>query len=88
MFIIGITSLADLPDKLLSQCGIVNAVLVTGIVWLAMQLAKTRASWETDRAGMLKMHSEQTVALEKVATSNAKLEGMLLAVQRDGSRND
>lgn len=81
-----ITGLGDLPAKLLSQCGLVSGVLVVAIVWLALQLAKARASWEADRVGMLKMYNEQTIALEKVATSNAKLEGILMAVQRNGGR--
>jgi hypothetical protein len=83
-----VPGLTDLPAKLLSQCGIVTAVLVIGIVWLALQLAKTRASWETDRAGMMKMFQEQNAAFDKIAISHAKLEGMLFALQTRSSGDD
>lgn len=80
-----IPGLTGLSERLLSQCGLVTAVLFAGIVWLALQLAKTRAGWETDRSGMLKMYDTQNTAYENLATSHAKLEGMLLALQ---SRRD
>jgi hypothetical protein len=84
--------LGDLPAKVLSQCGLVSALLVVAVAWLAMQLAKTRAAWETDRAaieklreadrqGMLKLLEASNEAYENLAVSHAKLEGMLLAVQ-------
>jgi hypothetical protein len=94
-----IPGLADLPSKILSQCGIVTALLVVAISWLSVQLAKTRAAWEADRAAMEKLREADRAAMmtvlqqsndayENLAVSHAKLEGMLLAVQarRNGDR--
>lgn len=83
-----IPGLSDLPARLLSQCGLVTAVLVIGIVWLAVQLAKTRAGWETDRAGMMKLYAEQNAAYDKIAASHNKLEGMLYGLRGSTHAND
>lgn len=87
-----IPGLGDLPAKILSQCGLVSALLVAAVSWLAWQLAKTRAAWEADRAEMTKLRESDRVAMLKIiesgndayemlAVSHAKIEGMLLAVQ-------
>jgi hypothetical protein len=83
-----IPGLAEIPAKLLSQCGIVTAILVIGIVWLALQLAKTRADWEKDRAGMMKMYAELISAGEKTSVSLGTIQGMLIAVQRGAGDDD
>lgn len=80
--------LSELPERLLSQCGLVTLVLLAGIVWLSAQLAKTRAGWETDRAGMMKLYAEQNDAYEKIAISHAKLEGMIYGIRGQASAND
>lgn len=64
----------DIPDKLMSQCGIASALLVAAVIYLAASNAKTRSAWEEDRKMM-------AASYEKLAVSNAKLEGMVLAVQ-------
>lgn len=65
---------SDIPDKLMSQCGIASALLVAAVIYLAASNAKTRSAWEEDRKMMASSY-------EKLAVSNAKLEGMVLAVQ-------
>ena len=91
-----IPGLGDLPAKILSQCGLVSALLVAAVSWLAWQLAKTRAAWEADRSEMTKLRDADRVAMlkllesgndayENLAVSHAKLEGMLLAVQARGN---
>ncbi len=87
-----VPGLSDLPAKILSQCGLVSAILVVAVSWLAWQLAKTRAAWEADRAEMGKLREADRAAMLKIvdsgndayellAVSHAKLEGILLAVQ-------
>lgn len=68
---------SDIPDKLMSQCGIASALLVAAVIYLAASNAKTRSAWEEDRKLMASSY-------EKLAVSNAKLEGMVLGVQRHG----
>ena len=75
----------DLPGKILSQCGLVSGLLVAAVVYLASQLAKTRAAWESDRSGMAKLIESQNVAYEKLAVSSAKLEGIVLSLQVRGA---
>jgi hypothetical protein len=87
-----VPGLTDLPSKIISQCGLVSALLVCAVSWLAWQLAKTRAAWETDRTEMTKLREADRSAMlkiieagndayESLAVSHAKIEGMLLAVQ-------
>ncbi len=94
-----IPGLADLPAKLVSQCGLISGMLVIAVAWLAWQLAKTRAAWESDRAEMTRLREtdRQSVqkiieaghaAYDKLAVSHAKIEGMLLAAQAAGFRRD
>jgi hypothetical protein len=86
----------DIAGKIVSQCGLVSGLLVIAVAWLALQLAKTRAAWEADRAAMEKLRESDRAALMKIiedssaayenlAVSHAKLEGMLLAVQARGN---
>jgi len=72
-------SLSDLPEKVLSQCGIASALMVAAIIYLAASNAKTRSAWEEDRRVM-------AASYDKLAVSHAKLEGMVLTLQtrRDG----
>lgn len=84
-----IPGLTDLPAKLLSQCGIVTAVLLAGIVWLAVKLASAQKQSETDRASFMKLYNDQTSAYEKLAIASAKTETLLFALQSRGAgRND
>jgi hypothetical protein len=83
-----IPGLSDLPAKLLSQCGLVSAVLIVAVVWLALQLAKARDGWEKDRAGMLKMMAEQNSAYDKIAISHAKIEAVLFSMHARGIGDD
>jgi hypothetical protein len=87
--------ISDLPAKIFSQCGLVSGLLVVAVSWLALQLAKTRAAWEADRAAMMQLREADKAAMLKLiesgndaydnlAVSHAKLEGMLLAVQARG----
>lgn len=76
-----IPNIGDLPEKLLTQCGLVTLVLLCGIFWLAAQLAKAHAGWEADRAGMLKNNKEQADAYEKMAAAHAELRGIVLSMQ-------
>lgn len=69
-----IPGLSDLPEKILTQCGLVTAVSWVIIVWLAAQLAKTNSRRESDR-------SESSEALKKMIEANSKLEGMIFAMQ-------
>lgn len=74
--------LSEIPEKILSQCGLVSALLVIAVIWLTIQLAKTRASWEQDRSEMMDIARLQNESFDNLVVSNAKLEGMLLAFQR------
>lgn len=74
--------ISDIPEKVLSQCGIVAGLLVVAVIWLAMQLAKTRAAWEADRAAMMQIIRSQNTSYDNLAVSHSKLEGILLAVQQ------
>lgn len=77
-FIARADGIGDLPEKLLSQCGIASALLVAAVIYLAASNAKTRTAWEEDRKLMAS-------AYEKLAVSNAKLEGIVLTLQTRGS---
>lgn len=66
--------LNDLPEKVFTQCGIASALLVAAVIYLAMTNTKTRDAWEEDRKLM-------AAAYEKLAVSNAKLEGIILTLQ-------
>ncbi len=69
--------LNDLPEKMFTQCGIASALLVAAVIYLAMTNTKTRDAWEEDRKLM-------AAAYEKLAVSNAKLEGIVLTLQTRG----
>lgn len=83
-----VPGLESLPEKLLSQCGIVTAVLVVAIIWLTIQLAKANAGREADRTNMIKLFNEQVASYEKLAVSGAKVEGLLIALRQSGMGND
>ena len=72
---------ADIPDRILTQCGLASGLLVSAVIYLALQLAKTRAGWESDRSGMMRIIEGQNDAYETLAQSHAKMEGILLALQ-------
>ena len=76
-----IPGLSELPEKILTQCGLVTAISWIVILWLASQLAKAHAGRESDRASMLKVFNEQTAAYEKVSAAHAELKGMVVAIQ-------
>jgi len=76
----------ELPERILNQCGIASGLLISGVIYLALQLAKTRAGWEADRSGMMRIIEGQNDAYETLAASHAKMEGILLALQ--ASRGD
>lgn len=78
---IGSDLMNELPEKILNQCGLVAGLLVSAVVYLALQIAKTRAGWETDRTNMMKIIEGQNDAYEALAVSHAKLEGIILAIQ-------
>jgi len=67
-------SVSDLPDKVLSQCGIASALLVAAVIYLATNNARTRSAWEEDRKMM-------AASYDKLAVSHAKLEGIVLTLQ-------
>lgn len=71
-------SVSDLPEKVLSQCGIASALLVAAVIYLAASNAKTRSAWEEDRRLMAGSY-------EKLAISSAKLEGIVLTLQARGN---
>lgn len=70
--------LHELPEKILSQCGLVSALLMAAVVWLAVQLARTRAAWED----VMKIVAVQNTTHENVARSRAKLKGIVSAIRR------
>lgn len=74
-------TLTDLPEKILSQCGLTSGGLVVGLVYFASQLATTRKKWEARETEWTKIFTTQSAIHEKDAVLNAKLEGVLLAVQ-------
>lgn len=74
-------AISDIPDKILSQCGLVSGLLVAAVIWLAVQNAKTRAAWEADRAGMREIIEDFTQSYNNLAVSHAKQEGILLALK-------
>jgi hypothetical protein len=77
-----IPGIADLPEKILTQCGLVTAVSWVIIVWLAAQLAKTNSRRE-------KAQAESDETLKKMIEANGKLEGMIFAMQLNrGVGND
>lgn len=71
----------ELSEKILSQCGLATAILVAGIVWLAMQNAKTRQAWETDRSELIKIIVNQNSSNQNLTVAKEKLETLLLAVE-------
>lgn len=77
----GIPGLSELPEKVLTQCGLVTLVLLVAILWLASQLAKAHSGWEADRASMLKNSQEQNAAYERMASAHAELRGIVLSMQ-------
>jgi hypothetical protein len=83
-----VPGLSDLPAKIFSQCGLVAGILVVAVVWLALQLAKTRAGWEADRAGLLKMVSDTNDSYDRIAIAHARIEAVLIAVQARGMGDD
>lgn len=74
-------TLTDFPEKILSQCGLTSGGAVIGLIYFASQLATTRKKWEAREVEWLKIFTTQNAAHEKDAVLNAKLEGVLLAVQ-------
>lgn len=72
----------ELPIKILSECGLVSGLLATGIIWLAIQLAKNRAACEADRASMMQILRAQDSSYSNLATAHAKLEGMVLGIDK------
>lgn len=74
-------SISDIPDKVLSQCGLVSGLLVAAVIWLAVQLAKTRAAWEADRGTMTNIIEDLNTSYGNLAVSHAKQEGILLALR-------
>ncbi len=72
----------ELPDRIISQCGLVSGLLVAAVVYLAVQLAKTRAGWEQDRANMMNVIRAHEASYTNMAASHAKLEGMLLTLRQ------
>lgn len=77
-------AIGELPDRILSQCGLVSGLLVAAVIWLAVQLAKTRAAWETDRQGMKDVIEDLNTSYNNLAVSHAKQEGILLALRTSG----
>lgn len=75
-------SISDIPDRVLSQCGLVSGLLASAVVWLAVQNAKTRAAWETDRSALTNIIEDLNTSYNNLAVSHAKQEGILLALQR------
>jgi hypothetical protein len=80
-----IPGIIDLPARVLTQCGLVSGLLMVAIIYLAIELAKARALSETDRASYVKLLNEQTAAQRELAIANAKLEGMLFAIENKKS---
>lgn len=74
--------LTEIPEKIFSQCGLVAVLLVVGILYLAAQLAKTRAGWEADRTRLMQVIGSQNTSYDNLALSNARLEGIMLAFQQ------
>lgn len=73
---------ADLPEKILSQCGLVTGLLVAALVWTTRQLAKERADREAERAQLMQVIRAQNTSYDNLAVSHAKLEGILLAANK------
>lgn len=72
--------LTEIPEKIFSQCGLVSALLAFAVIWLAIQLAKTRVGWETDRAGMMQVIRSQNTSYENLVISHSKLESVFLRI--------
>lgn len=68
----------DLPKQIFTECGIVSGLLAVAVIYLAASNAKTKSAWEDDRKIM-------AASYEKLATSNARLEGMILTLQTRGN---
>lgn len=78
---IGADIISDLPERIINQCGVVSGLLISAVIYLALQIAKTRAGWESDRSSMMKIIEGQNDAYEALAVSHAKLEGLIIAFQ-------
>lgn len=71
----------DIPGKILSECGIVGALLCAAIGYLSVQNARSRAGWEKDRADMLQVNSSLTTALGNLSVAHGELRGIVLTLQ-------
>jgi hypothetical protein len=74
--------ITGLPEKILSQCGLLTAVFAAGTFYFATGQAKARTQWLDDRKGMMTIIRAQDDNFNKLSVAHAKLEGMLLAAQR------
>jgi hypothetical protein len=83
-----VPGLSDLPAKFLTECGLAAAFLLVAVVWLAFHLAKTRAGWEADRAGLLKMIIDTNDSYDKIAIAHARIEAVLFTIQAKGTGDD
>lgn len=70
--------ITGLPEKILSQCGLVSMLLMIAVIWLAIQLAKTRAAWEE----VMRIVAAQSQAQDNLERSYAKLKEIVSSAGR------
>lgn len=71
-----IPGLPALLDRLTTECGIVGVSFALVAVWLAIQLVRRMKAYDT-------LVAEYNSSYEKLAVATAKIETMLMVVQRD-----
>ena len=70
-------SIAEIIQKLFSECGMISVMFSVAVVWLAAQLANERKGREADRTIALQTIERYSKAYENVVVSNSKIEGIL-----------
>jgi hypothetical protein len=86
------TGLEDIGAKILSECGLVSALLVSAVFYLALRLAQATKGWEEDRdeaakridaanATIFRLVEASNEADRAYAVALSRLEVMLTAAQ-------
>jgi hypothetical protein len=68
-------------DAVTTQCGITGVGLATGLITLGYQLARARASHETDREKWMVAAERRATAFEALATAQGDTRGMLSEIR-------
>ena len=83
-----IPGLSELISKLFSQCGLLTICFFAAMVWLSIQLAKSRSVSEADRSSYMKLYNEQNAVYEKLAIAQAEIRTLLFALQSRSASDD